>query len=128
MRVEMLAVATVRRGTAQIGRCGLPYLSGPRTDFGDSMLDGLSDAEWRELTELVHTCSDDRLASVVHDIARIPGRTLRSLDSSAATPAGAPRGVTRRILAGGWFYRALLDELRRRRNERLFNAQPRNGL
>jgi hypothetical protein len=62
------------------------------------MLDGLSDDEWRELTDLVVTCADDRLACVVHDIARITRETSTS----------------GRLLARGEFYRTLLLELRRR--------------
>ena len=79
------------------------------------MLDGLSDAEWRELTELVVTCPDDRLASVVHDITRIPKHPATSFNNSARKRARVPRQfmVTTRIQASGWFYRTLLDELRR---------------
>lgn len=83
------------------------------------MLDGLSDAEWRELTELVVTCADDRLASVVHNIAGNAKPASTSVDSATGgTPARGPRqkGVgTRRLLAGGEFYRTLLEELRRQR-------------
>jgi hypothetical protein len=81
------------------------------------MLDGLSDAEWRELTELVVTCADDRLASVVHNIARNAGGTSTSVDGAAGTEAREHHQegvVTRRLLAGGKFYRKLLQALRRR--------------
>ena len=80
--------------------------------------DGLSDAEWRELTELVFACADDRLASVVYDIAGIARRTPMSAGGTPETkPARASRqkrSTTRALLAREEFYRTLLQALRRR--------------
>jgi hypothetical protein len=78
----------------------------------------LSDAEWSELTELVFTCADDRLASVVYDVAGIAGRARMSVGGTPETRrTRASRQkwfVTRALLAGEGFYRTLLQELRRR--------------
>jgi hypothetical protein len=78
------------------------------TDLRDPAFDGLSDAEWSELTELVFTCADDRLASVVFDIAGITPETQPTRASRQKCSA------TRALLAGEEFYRTLLQELRRR--------------
>jgi hypothetical protein len=81
------------------------------------MLDGLSDAEWRELTDLVFTCADDRLASVVCDLAGYARSATTAGRAASSAPVRAPGQegvVTSRVLASGRFYRALLRELRRR--------------